>query len=266
MVSTVERTLVKKPGVPSKARAKLPVPEAGAAPSPKPRRRARAASGAKLSFFSSRLRFSKRMLTQAVTSVVEVPTSQRNEAATNDFQQMYASLVHAVPEELRLTLVERMKAGLDMVEEELRTALPAAEAKRDHESVDTAEFVARLEKQEQERREQQLASKELLSSAGFRARIGFTPQALSAAVKAKRIFSLQGPSGTAVYPAFFTDKMLDRPVLERVAKALGDLPGASKYFFFTSPRISLGGKSPLQALAKGKIEEVLKAAQAFVEE
>ncbi len=264
MVSTLERTKVKKARIPGKAR-KVASPETVAIANPKWRGRARTGSGAKRSLVDSMLRNSKRMLTQAVTSVVEAPAGQHNEVATNDFQQLYASLVHAVPEEFRLTLVERMKEGLDIVEGELRAAQPAAVADRNPKPVDTAEFVSRLRRQEQERREEQLASKELLTSAEFRERIGFTPQALSAAVKAKRMFSLQGASGTAVYPAFFADRMLDRPVLERIAKALGDLPGASKYFFFTSPRISLGGKSPLQALAKGKIEEVLKAAQAFVE-
>ena len=98
------------------------------------------------------------------------------------------------------------------------------------------------------------------------ARLEFSVPALTAAVKAKRMFALKGPNGRNVYPAFFADKSLDRGVLERVSKQLGDLPSASKYFFFTSPRTSFGGKSPLQALAKGQVDAVLAAAQAFEKE
>ena len=114
--------------------------------------------------------------------------------------------------------------------------------------------------------EQQIASGELLTSAELSARLAISAAALSAAVKAKRMFFLKGPRGRNVYPAFFADRSLDRNVLERVARQLGDLPAASKYFFFTSPRTSLGGKSPLQALAKGKVDAVLKAAAAFEKE
>lgn len=100
----------------------------------------------------------------------------------------------------------------------------------------------------------------------MRARLRVSPQALSAALKAKRMFIMQGPSGEYVYPEFFADSTYDRRVLERVCKALGDLPGAAKWDFFMSPRVSLAGKTPLNALAKGKVDEVMAAADAFREQ
>lgn len=80
------------------------------------------------------------------------------------------------------------------------------------------------------------------------------------------MFVMQGPSGEYAYPAFFADPAYHRPVLEKVCKALGDLPGSSKWGFFTGPRFSLGGKNPLGFLAKGQIEAVMTAARTFAEE
>jgi len=36
--------------------------------------------------------------------------------------------------------------------------------------------------------------------------------------------------------------------------------------FFTAPRLSLGGKSPLEALTKGKLDAVMAAARAYADE
>lgn len=131
--------------------------------------------------------------------------------------------------------------------------------------VRTAEFVAALERDEAERLREELASGVLLPSAEFRARLHWSPQALKRAVKAKRVYFLLGPSAEPVYPAFFTERSPGRATLERVCKTLGDMPGGCKHFFLTSRRYSLGNMSPLQALARGKKDEVLAAAKAFRE-
>jgi hypothetical protein len=222
-------------------------------------------STANWSLGASTIDDSERWMTRAVSSVDTRPLGS-GKAAIDDFQRMYSSLVRAVPNEFRLKLVEKMREGLGKVEQQLRAERLDAGAGTDGGRGDTADFVARLQRQEQERREQQIASGELLTSAELSARLSMTTSALTAAVKAKRMFFLKGPRGRNVYPAFFADKSLDRKVLEGVSKQLGDLPAASKYFFFTSPRTSLGGKSPLHALAKGKVDAVLKAAAAFEKE
>jgi hypothetical protein len=132
--------------------------------------------------------------------------------------------------------------------------------------VSTEDFMAGLMQQEKAQREKDIASKRLISGAEMRERLGVSPQALSAALKAKRMFVLTGPSGGYYYPSFFADPRYDRPVLEKVCRTLGDLPGASKWDFFTTPKISLGNKAPLDALAKGKLDAVLIAAAGFLEE
>lgn len=222
-------------------------------------------SMANWSLGASTINDSERWMTQAVSSVVTRPPGS-GKAATDSFQRMYSSLVQAVPNEFRFKLIEKMREGLGKAEQQLRAERLDAGAGKDGGQVDTADFVARLQRQEQERREQQIASGEFLTSAELSARLEISTAALTAAVKAKRMFTLKGPRGRNVYPAFFADKSLDRSVLECIAKQLGDLPAASKYFFFTSPRTSLGGKSPLQALAKGKVDAVLTAAAAFEKE
>lgn len=55
-------------------------------------------------------------------------------------------------------------------------------------------------------------------------------------------------------------------MLEQVCKALGDLTASSKWNFFTTPKISLEGKTPLKALANGDFTRVMVAVTGFVEE
>lgn len=94
--------------------------------------------------------------------------------------------------------------------------------------------------------------------------LGITRQALSKAIAAKRLFRLRF-RGRSYYPAFFADPTLDRRQLEHISKALGELDGAQKWQFFTTPNLTLGGMPPLEALTKGEIEPILNAADTFVE-
>lgn len=111
---------------------------------------------------------------------------------------------------------------------------------------------------------QKLADQTLwISSAMFRERTGLSSQALEAALLAKRIFAVE-LQGQTCLPNFYLDERYDRHRLESVCKVLGDLPGGSKLQFFTNPRGSLGGRTPLDALADGKVALVRRAAQAFV--
>jgi hypothetical protein len=267
MARTDDPSKGKKIKVAGKPAAKAATPRsapAAATPNGTPRAR-QGSSTANWSLGASTIDDSERWMTRAVSSVVTRPPGG-GKGAIADFQRMYSSLVQAVPNEFRLKLIEKMREGLGKVEQQLRAERRDAGAGKDGGRVDTADFVARLQRQEQERREQQIASGELLTSAELSARLSISVAALTAAVKAKRMFFLKGPRGRNIYPAFFADKSQDRKVLECISKQLGDLPAASKYFFFTSPRTSLGGKSPLQALAKGQVDAVLKAAAAFEKE
>jgi len=105
---------------------------------------------------------------------------------------------------------------------------------------------------------------ELITSAALQSALKVNRQAISGAVKADRLFSIVGPSGKNYYPAFYADPKLDRRAIEKVSKALGSLPGSSKYYFFTQKFTSLQA-TPLEALRKGKLEQVLVTAAGFVE-
>jgi len=90
---------------------------------------------------------------------------------------------------------------------------------------------------------------ELLTSADLIERVDITRQALSNRLAAGSIFYVDGGRNERYYPAFFADAALDTKAVRKVTKALGDVPGASKWLFFTSPRESLGGLTPLEVLA-----------------
>jgi hypothetical protein len=81
-----------------------------------------------------------------------------------------------------------------------------------------------------------------------------TAQGVSKALKANRIFAFRLKSETLYYPSFFTYGQYERDKLEAISKALGNLPADSKWNFFTASRLSLGSKSPLEALMEGHLD------------
>jgi hypothetical protein len=107
--------------------------------------------------------------------------------------------------------------------------------------------------------------KELICEDDLRARLGVSLEWISDAVAANILFCIQGPSGEKYFPAFYSDAAYDRQSLGIVCKRLGNLPGASKYHFFTSKSTYLGTKTPLEALAEGNFGKVLNAAAGFAE-
>lgn len=104
----------------------------------------------------------------------------------------------------------------------------------------------------------------LLPAGEFTARMNWTRQALSKALAANRVFFIEDQA-TRYYPAFYLDVRYERRHLEDTAKLLGDLPGGSKWQFFTSPKGSLGGLTPLDALLKGMLQQVKVAAEGFAQ-
>lgn len=112
-------------------------------------------------------------------------------------------------------------------------------------------FMERMRAQERENRARDIANGTLLYSDAICERLGITRQSLSKAARAGRLFALDGPHGKKLYPAFFADPALDRATLAEVTRALGDLKGSVKYAFFTTPKLPLGGLTPLQVIAAG---------------
>lgn len=100
----------------------------------------------------------------------------------------------------------------------------------------------------------------LLTSAQICNLLGITRQALSRAVGARRMFAVDGPGGAQWYPAFYGGSTANRRDIEKVSGVLGDLPGDAKWQFFTTPKHSLGGRTPVEALEGGALESVLRSA------
>jgi hypothetical protein len=106
---------------------------------------------------------------------------------------------------------------------------------------------------------------ELLTSAQICERLGISRQALSKAIRDRRMFWIEGSNGAQWYPGFFADHMTSRRDLERVSFALADLPGAVKWQFFTMPKHSLAGRTPIEAVKNGELEQVLRTAAETME-
>lgn len=129
-----------------------------------------------------------------------------------------------------------------------------------------------------ERREALMLTGELLRSDVLQSRLGVSRQALSKRVQNGTLFYVDGKGGARYYPAFFADPSLNLAKVKKVSKALSPLPGASRWLFFTSPRVSLGGVTPLDIIGGAQVqvgrhtnsteprtvdfEDVLRAAQA----
>jgi hypothetical protein len=109
-----------------------------------------------------------------------------------------------------------------------------------------------------------LERKELINGPELAARLDVSEDALGKAVQSGRLFSIEGPAGATYHPAFFADELYAKAGLGEVSEMLGTLPGPSKYQFFTTKSTCLG-QTPLEALAMGRLREVLVSAGAFRE-
>jgi hypothetical protein len=105
----------------------------------------------------------------------------------------------------------------------------------------------------------------LVTSGRITEKLLVSRQALSKALKAKRMFAVEF-NEARYYPVFFADGDLRRRPLEHVSKALGDIDGWEKWVFFTTSKSSLDGMTPLDALRNDVPEKVVvQAALAFAE-
>lgn len=107
-----------------------------------------------------------------------------------------------------------------------------------------------------------IESKELITRAELIERLGGNRRWVTAALKGERLFSVQAPSGVDYFPAFYAAPSAQRRALGNVAKVLSGLPAASMYKFFVSKSFTLG-MTPLEALADGRVKDVLATAAGF---
>lgn len=85
---------------------------------------------------------------------------------------------------------------------------------------------------------------------------------LTRAIDSRRIFFVT-IAGKRLFPAFYADPRYDSKQLAAVTKVLGDLPDGSKLQFFQTPKGSLAGLTPLQALKLRHFGAVRVAAEGF---
>jgi hypothetical protein len=105
---------------------------------------------------------------------------------------------------------------------------------------------------------------ELLPSSEFAERMNWSKQGLSKALTSGRVFYAD-VNGERYYPAFFLEDRYGRRQVQTVSKALGTLPGATKLLYMQTPKASLAGMTPLEALAKGRVGQARAAAEAFAQ-
>jgi hypothetical protein len=145
-------------------------------------------------------------------------------------------------------------------EEPAQVDLPPIEAFASDE-IEAVDVVAEAE----QHRRGLLNAGQLLTSGGLQAALSLSRQAVSDATRNKRMFTVD-VEGQSYYPAFFARGKVDRKVLEAVSRALGSLPGWTKWDFFTAARESFSGLNALDALARGKNDVVIAAAERFLAE
>lgn len=105
----------------------------------------------------------------------------------------------------------------------------------------------------------------VLPSGEFADALGVSREDLNKKVAAHRLFAME-LGGENYYPTFYLELDVDRKNLERVSRALGDMSGWRKWQFFTTPKGSLGDKTPLQVLEDGKsLKAVITSAVGFAE-
>jgi len=81
--------------------------------------------------------------------------------------------------------------------------------------------------------------------------LGISSAVVHEMVATGRLFTIEF-NGTPFYPAFFNTPGLDTKKLGDLCQILGPLSGSQKWQFFTRPKNSLAGKSPIDSIKDGE--------------
>lgn len=95
--------------------------------------------------------------------------------------------------------------------------------------------------------------------------LGWSPQDLERRLEEHRLIVFIAPdgSGRQFVPRFYLDKRLKLDELDQVVERLGVLSSSLKHHFLMTRRLSLRGRSPLEALKVGAVEDVLQIARVY---
>jgi hypothetical protein len=105
----------------------------------------------------------------------------------------------------------------------------------------------------------------LLVAHDFARMRGWSELELAKALAVRLVFSVDLFDGRTMIPAFFIDARFNQRQIHAVCELLEPLPGGSKWQFFSTPKGSLAGKSPLEALLDGGLHAVKACAEGFRE-
>lgn len=107
-------------------------------------------------------------------------------------------------------------------------------------------------------------SGQIVSCDSFCALAGVDAQYIETAILALTLFKFE-IGGQYFYPRFYTEhKTPDRLNIEKISASLGAIDAAQKWQFFTRPKQSLGGITPIQAIVGGQFAKAAIAAQGFI--
>lgn len=115
-----------------------------------------------------------------------------------------------------------------------------------------------------ERLSEALATGELVDDQSLVRQLGWSNRQLEAAIQRHRVFFMEC-DGARCFPAFFCDEAYDHREVQLVSEALGTVTAGAKWQFFSTPKGSLGGCTPLMALARGQFRAVRDTAHGFAE-
>lgn len=96
------------------------------------------------------------------------------------------------------------------------------------------------------------------------ANLGLSKDAIAAAVSSHRMYALP-VQGENYYPGYLLDLTLDKLSLERVCVVLGELAPWSQWHFWTAKNAALEGRTPLDSIRAGQVEQVLTSARGYAE-
>ncbi|WP_348698336.1 hypothetical protein [Duganella fentianensis] len=94
-------------------------------------------------------------------------------------------------------------------------------------------------------------------------RSGLSPEKIWAACAKGRLFTLETRDGRKLFPSFFANPALPGEELEAISTQLTNVSDSGKWQFFTTPKLSLRGQTPLEAIALGEFERVRISAAGF---
>jgi len=109
------------------------------------------------------------------------------------------------------------------------------------------------------------AGPRLLSESEFRLRAFETVGGRAEAEVNNALFVVVRDDGSRLFPSFLLDRVLKRRQLVALVKRLEGVDDLAKWLFFVSPKASLCGLTPLEALRQGKYRQVKVAAEGFAQ-